>query len=106
MAREAISEAVGVAVAMMLGRSEVVKPEIQFGDGFPDDPVEKAEYLTALVREGLMSTEQAVRELHPEWPEDKVGAEVGRIVADGDLVRENAVYGGSRALDNLLNGDN
>lgn len=108
MAREAISEACGVALALMLDRPDVepLKPEIQFGDGFPDDPVEQAETLTALVREGLMSTEQAVRELHPEWAEDKVGAEVGRIVADGDLVRENAVYGGSRALDNLLNGDN
>jgi hypothetical protein len=82
MAREAVSEAVGVAVAMMLGRSEVVKPEIQFGDGFPDDPVEKSEELAKLRDAGLISTRQALRELHPDFDEDKIADELQEIQAE------------------------
>jgi hypothetical protein len=85
MAREAISEAVGVALALTLGRGEVepLKPEIQFGDGFPLDRVELAQELSTLRGEGLISTRQALRELHPEWDEDRVETEIAEIAADG-----------------------
>jgi hypothetical protein len=85
MAREAISEAVGVAVAMMLGRSAVepLKPEIQFGDGFPLDRVELAQELATLRGEGLISTRQALRELHPDWDESRVETEIAEIASDG-----------------------
>lgn len=97
MAREAISEAAGVALAMMLDRGEVepLKPEIRFGDGFPEDPVEKAEYLATLVEAKLMSTEQAVRELHPDWDEERIAAEVAAISAEDP---------GPSPVDRILNG--
>ncbi|CAN5612733.1 hypothetical protein BH24ACT22_BH24ACT22_13600 [soil metagenome] len=91
IAREAISEAVGVAVAMMLGRSEVVKPEIQFGDGFPEDAIERAEELAKLRDAGLISTRQALRELHPDFDEDKIAEELQEIQAEtptSDPVRD------------------
>jgi hypothetical protein len=85
MAREAISEAVGVALAMTLGRSAVepLKPEIQFGDGFPLDRVELAQELSTLRDAGLVSTRQALRELRPDWPEDRIEVEIAEIAADG-----------------------
>jgi hypothetical protein len=85
MAREAISEAVGVALAMMLGRAEVepLKPGVQFGSGFPVDRVELAEELSTLRDAGLVSTRQALRELHPEWDEQHVETEIAEIAADG-----------------------
>jgi hypothetical protein len=85
MAREAISEAVGVALALTLGRGEVepLKPEIQFGDGFPVDKVELAQELSTLRDAGLVSTRQALRELRPEWDEDRVETEVAEISSDG-----------------------
>jgi hypothetical protein len=84
MAREAISEAVGVALAMMLNRPAVepLKPEIQFGDGFPLDRVELAEELAKLRDAGLVSTRQALRELHPDWDESRVETEVAEIASD------------------------
>jgi hypothetical protein len=85
MAREAISEACGVALAMMLGRGEVepLKPQIQFGDGFPLDRVELAQELSTLRDAGLVSTRQALRELHPEWDSDRIETEVAEISSDG-----------------------
>jgi hypothetical protein len=85
MAREAISEAVGVALALMLGRGEVepLKPEIQFGDGFPLDRVELAQELSTLRDAGLVSARQALRELHPDWGEARVEVEIAEIAADG-----------------------
>jgi hypothetical protein len=85
MAREAISEAVGVALAMLLGRSAVepLKPEIQFGSGFPVDRTEQAEELAKLRDAGLISSRQALRELHPDWDEDRVETEIAEISSDG-----------------------
>jgi hypothetical protein len=93
MAREAISEAVGVAVAMMLGRPAVepLKPEVQFGDGFPEDAIERAEELAKLRDAGLISTRQALRELHPDFDEDKIAEELQEIQAEtptSDPVRD------------------
>jgi len=80
MARDAISEACGVALGMMLGRPvDQVKPEIKFGSGFPVDRTEQAEELANLRDAGLVSTRQALRELHPEWPEDRIEAEMVEI---------------------------
>ncbi len=85
MARESISEACGVALAMMLGRSAVepLKPGVQFGDGFPVDTTELAGELSTLRDAGLISTRQALRELRPDWAEDRIETEIAEIAADG-----------------------
>jgi hypothetical protein len=92
-AREAIQEAAGVSLAMILGRAEVepLKPEITFGTGLVEDEIEQAQELANLRDAGLISTRQALRELHPEWDEDRVEAELQEIQADGpqsDPVRD------------------
>jgi hypothetical protein len=92
MARDAISEAVGVALAMMLNRPvDSLKPEIRFGDGFPVDRTEQAEELAALRDAGLISTRQALRELHPEWEESRVEAEMEEIRADSEATQRDPV---------------
>lgn len=99
MARDAISEACGVALGMMLGRPvDQVKPEIRFGDGFPVDRTEQAEELGALRDAGLISTRQALRELHPDWPDDRIEAEMEEIQAGAPVNR------GGAALDGILGG--
>lgn len=84
MAGEAIPETCGVALAIMLGRSEVepLKPEIQFGDGWPVDRTEQSEELAKLRDALLISTRQALRELHPDFDEDKITVELAEIQAD------------------------
>ncbi len=84
MAREAISEAAGVALALMLDRDTVegLKPAIMFGDGLPDDQVERAEELRTLREAGVLSRRQAVRELHPDWDEDRVEQELSDLAAE------------------------
>lgn len=102
MARAAISEAAGIALAMMLGRPAVepLKPEIRFGDGFPVDRIEQAQELGALRQAGLISVRQALRELRPDWPEDRIEAELGDIAAEAPETPgarlERLVNGGSQ----------
>jgi hypothetical protein len=83
-AREAIQEAAGVSLAMILGRAEVepLKPAITFGTGLVEDEIERAEELAKLRDAGLISTRQALRELHPDWPEDRVEDELQEIQAE------------------------
>ena len=100
MAREAISEAAGIALAMMLNRPAVepLKPEIAFGDGSPVDKTEQAAELSALRDAGLISTRQALRELYPSWDENRVEAELAEIKAEDpgrDPIRELLNNGGN-----------
>jgi hypothetical protein len=69
----------------MLGRSAVepLKPGVQFGDGFPVDTTELAGELSTLRDAGLISTRQALRELRPDWAEDRIETEIAEIAADG-----------------------
>lgn len=61
------------------GAKAVADIAIELRDGLPDDPVEAAERLKNLRDAGLISIEQGVRELHPDWDDKAVAAEVARI---------------------------
>jgi hypothetical protein len=81
MAREAIRNAVAVALAWMDGASKIqeYRPEVMLGTGLPEDVSEKANAVTALKAAGLISERQAVRFMHPDWSEDQVDEELTAI---------------------------
>ena len=85
-AREAITNAVACACAWSETARDPApyRPEIQLGDGLPKDPLEDAQEVATKRGANTVSLEQSVRELHPEWDEEAVSAEVERIT------RENA----------------
>lgn len=84
-AREAIINAVACACAWSaLARDPApYRPELMLGDGLPADPLEDAQEVAIKRGAEAVSTEQAVRELHPDWPEEAVAAEVARIEGEG-----------------------
>lgn len=81
LAKEAITNALAIAVAWREGASEVAlyRPEVTLGDGLPVDTVEEAQEIQTLDSAKAISTEQKVRRLHPEWEDAVVAEEVGRI---------------------------
>jgi hypothetical protein len=82
-AKEAISAAAGISMAMILGRSEIEPfiPEVELGDGMPIDEVEQAQTLKTLKDAGAISQEEMIRTLHPDWDDARIQAEVGAIGA-------------------------
>ena len=81
MTREAMTTAIAVAMAVK-HRSrdiEAFKPEIEFGDGMPEDELQTSQVLTTLKAANLISDEQAQRQLHPDWDEKAIMEEVARI---------------------------
>src|SRR5829696_6166155 len=101
MARQAIAEACGVALGMILGRSDVepLLPDVELSDGMPRDGLQDAEELLRLRNANAISTEEIVRRLHPEWPEEKILEEVGRIAGAeggaGERPQLRSIEGGS-----------
>jgi hypothetical protein len=101
MARQAIAEACGVALGMMLGRAQVdtLMPDVELSDGMPRDGLQDAEELLRLRNANAISTEEIVRRLHPEWPEEKILEEVGRIAGAAPAAEEapqlRSIEGGS-----------
>ncbi len=81
MGREAIAEALGVALAWADGASEVLdyRPVVELGDGMPEDPLETAQEIQTLDSAGAISTEEKVERLHPDWDDDRKAEEVRRI---------------------------
>lgn len=61
---------------------EVEEPSVDWRDGLPDDPKEKAETTESLDRASAMSTEEKVRYNHPEWSEQRIQDEISRIEAE------------------------
>lgn len=57
-------------------------PTVDRGAGLPEDELEEAQRHSYLVNAGIESIETAVRELHPDWDEAKIGDEVKRIRDD------------------------
>lgn len=92
-AEGAISEALSIALELVLGSAVEVSTEL--GDGMPSDPLETAQELDTLAGAGLISKEEAVKRLHPEFTEDQVAAEVAAIgSADRRSSLERALNGG------------
>lgn len=61
-------------------------PQIETEDLRLDRMTKTAQAVTLLMGAGVLSVEQAVRMLHPEWDEQQVQTEVARIHADGAVV--------------------
>lgn len=89
----AISEALSVALELVLGAN--VPVSVELSDGMPTDPLETAQELETLSREGLISKQEAIRRLHPDWTEDEVETEAAAIgTADRRSSLERALNGG------------
>lgn len=83
-ARPAITEAYGAACAWSRGASDVESfvPELLLGDGLPTDPLQDAQVVATKRGADMLSDEQGVRELHPDWDEKAVRAELKRLEDD------------------------
>jgi hypothetical protein len=81
MAREAMTTAIAVAMAIKHRSRDIAafKPEIAFGDGMPEDELQKSQVLSTLKAANLVSDETAIRDLHPDWDDDAVLEEVAKI---------------------------
>lgn len=54
-------------------------PDVALGDPIPPDALEDTQRAVALVDSGLQSRETTIRELHPDWGDEQVAAELDRI---------------------------
>ncbi|PLS84879.1 MAG: hypothetical protein CYG60_15585 [Actinobacteria bacterium] len=81
MAKEAIVNALAIALAWREGASEVApyRPVVTLGDGLPEDRLEDAQEIQTLDAAEAISTEQKVRRLNPDWDDETVAAEVEAI---------------------------
>jgi hypothetical protein len=55
------------------------RPDLQLGDGLPRDPVEDAQVIATLDGAEVVSDEQALRFLHPEWGQKQIDEELERL---------------------------
>ena len=94
MATEAISEAAGVALGMMLDRPvDSVKPTVELGEGFPFDALEAAQEAAALRNADAASTEEIVKTVHPEWTDAQIQTEAMLIDAGRAAAQSQAKLG-------------
>jgi hypothetical protein len=93
MARQAIAQACGIALAMMLGRGEVkdLLPHVELSDGMPRDGVEDAGEVATLRNANVVSLEEAIRKLNPGWDEEKIAEELEKIEGEKEPVPEPLV---------------
>lgn len=84
MAIEAIRTAIATALAMMNGASEIkpFKPDLELGDGLPEDAIENAQQIQLEDSAGAVSLKQKVRLIRPDWTDSQVNREVADIQAD------------------------
>ncbi len=55
------------------------RPDLQLGDGLPRDPVEDAQVIGVKRGAEVVSVEQGLRELHPEWTQKQIDEEIERL---------------------------
>src|SRR5215207_4936068 len=93
MARQAIAEACAIALGMMLGRSDVesLLPHVELADGMPRDGVQDADEVATLRSAKVVSLEEAVRKLHPDWSEERIAEELEKIEGEKEPVPEALV---------------
>lgn len=80
-ARAAITAAFAAAAAWSENASDPkpYRPDLQFGDGLPKDPVEDSQVIAVKRGAEVASLEQSIRELHPEWSQSDIDAELERL---------------------------
>jgi hypothetical protein len=78
---EAISEALGVAMAWSAGKSTVEDfgPDIKLGDGLPRDETEEAAEAVQWTNSGAISLEELIRMRRPDWDQEQIDEEIDRI---------------------------
>lgn len=81
MARDAWGKALAIALAMRTGQNDWKQliPEIELGDGLPDDPLETAQELAILRNSDSISVEEVVRRLNPGASQEDIDAEIARL---------------------------
>lgn len=79
---KAIELLMAVERAAGLSTLEPVVPGVEFGDGVGDNPETLARTAELLRRAEAVSTETLVRLVHPDWEDQRVNAEVARILAE------------------------
>lgn len=71
-----------------------VEPALDRGHALPSDPNEEADRIALLRSAKVISLEEAVRELHPDWEEEQVLEEVARL-EDETAASTPAVFTGA-----------
>lgn len=80
LARDAIAQALGLALAMKSGGDpKALRPDITFADGLPNDPLETAQEIQLLAASGSASLSERIRTRHPEWDDDAIERESREI---------------------------
>lgn len=81
MAVEAITSALAVAMAWESNATTIAdfRPEMELGDGLPRDTLEEAQEAGLWDAAEAISTEEKVRMRRPDWDQDQIDEEVGRI---------------------------
>lgn len=71
---------------------EAKRPSATWRDGIPDDPKEKANTTETLDRANAISTEEKVRENHPDWSDKRIQEEVAKIEAEVEEQQSTSPY--------------
>ncbi|MEU7046048.1 phage portal protein [Streptomyces varsoviensis] len=71
------------------------RPRVTFGDAVSDDPTSVAQTLSLLTQAQAASVDTRVRILHPDWPDDRVQAEVDRILVENGQAVPDPMQAGS-----------
>jgi hypothetical protein len=88
-AEGAISEALSIALEMVLGAELEVSAEL--GDGLPVDTTEQATEISTLYGAGLLSEQSALRRLYPEWSAGEIEEEIANLVYTRDSAEQVAL---------------
>lgn len=82
MALQALGLGTATALAWANASKEVASflPDIQLGDGLPNDPLDGAQEVLFLRQAAAASTETLVRTVHPTWSEKQIDDEVNAIL--------------------------
>ncbi len=63
-------------------------PKVRFSDSILNEPLEMAEVVEIERRAGVISVDQGVRDLRPEWTDEQVREEVARIAGETVFVED------------------
>jgi A118 family predicted phage portal protein len=70
------------------------RPTVEFEDSVQEDPLSLANTVNILAQAQAASTDTKVRMQHPEWDDDQVQAEVGRIQQENGMAVEDPMQAG------------
>lgn len=83
---DSLEKLLAVDKALFSGKADVVRPDITFGDGVQNTPLNLAQTALALRQAEAASTETLVALVHPDWDDDDVQAEAEKILAEHETI--------------------